>query len=140
LLGRIALRVLVARVAPRRLLIGALALVFVGFLVYWGTRWPPAAIAGVFIIGLGIAPIFPLANDFAVGAAPRTPDLAAMRLAVGFGSALLLAPIALGALADEAGLGPAHLALPALIVVAYVCFFIGQKSEAGSRKSETAPI
>jgi MFS family permease len=142
LLGRIALRVLVARVALRRLMIGTLALVSVGFAIYWGTSWPPAAIAGVFIIGLGIAPIFPLANDFAVGAAPKTPDLAAMRLAVGFGSALLLAPIALGALADEAGLGPAHLALPALIVAAYVCFFIGQKAEGGqksevrSRKSE----
>ena len=49
-----------------------------------------------------------------------------MRLAIAFGLALLLAPIALGALADEAGLGPAHLALPALIVVAYACFFIGQ--------------
>jgi MFS family permease len=126
LLGRIALRILVARVALRRLLIGALALVFAGFLVYWGIDWPPAAVAGVFVIGLGIAPLYPLVSDFAIGAAPKAPDLASMRLAIAFGLALLLAPIALGALADEVGLGPAHLALPALIVAAYACFFIGE--------------
>ena len=126
LIGRIALRTLVARVALRRLLIAALALTFAGFLIYWGVSWPPAAIAGVIVIGLGIAPLYPLVTDFAIGAAPEARDLAAMRLAIAFGLALLLAPIALGALADEAGLGPAHLALPALIVIAYACFFTGQ--------------
>jgi fucose permease len=126
LVGRIALRTLVARVALRRLLIGTLALTFIGFLIYWGVSWPPAVVAGVFVIGLGIAPLYPLVTDFAIGAAPKSPDLAAMRLAIAFGLALLLAPIALGALADEAGLGPAHLALPALIILAYASFFIGQ--------------
>jgi MFS family permease len=129
LIGRIALRWLVARVALRRLLIAALALAFAGFLIYWGAPdvlGPPAAIAGVIVIGLGIAPLYPLVTDFAIGAAPQARDLAAMRLAIAFGLALLLAPIALGALADEAGLGPAHLALPALIIVAYASFFIGQ--------------
>jgi len=126
LIGRIALRTLVARVPLRRLLIGALALTVLGFLIYWGAGWPPAAVVGTVVIGLGIAPLYPLVTDFAIGAAPKTPDLASMRLAIAFGLALLLAPIALGALADEAGLGPAHLALPALIVVAYACFFIGQ--------------
>ncbi|MBA4097647.1 MAG: hypothetical protein C0484_12885 [Rhodospirillum sp.] len=130
LIGRIALRWLVARVALRWLLIAALALTFAGFLIYWGVSWPPAAIAGVIVIGLGIAPLYPLVTDFAIGAAPASVpgarDLAAMRLAIAFGLALLLAPIALGALADEVGLGRAHLALPTLIVSAYACFFIGQ--------------
>ncbi len=130
LIGRIALRWLVARVALRRLLIAALALTFAGFLIYWGISWPPAAIAGVIVIGLGIAPLYPLVTDFAIGAAPASVpgarDLAAMRLAIAFGLALLLAPIALGALADEVDLGRAHLALPALIAAAYACFFLGQ--------------
>ena len=107
LIGRIALRWLVARVALRRLLIAALALTFAGFLIYWGISWPAvrpwAAIAGVIVIGLGIAPLYPLVTDFAIGAAPQARDLAAMRLAIAFG-----------------------LALPALIVLAYACFFIGQ--------------
>ena len=37
-----------------------------------------------------------------------------------------LAPIALDALADEVGLGAAHLTLPGLVVVAYACFFIAE--------------
>jgi MFS transporter, DHA1 family, inner membrane transport protein len=126
LLGRIALRNLVRRVALRRLLIAALACVFAGFLIYWGVSWPPAAIAGVFLIGLGVAPLYPLSTDFAIGAAPLNRDVASMRLAIAFGLSLLLAPIALGALADEVGLGPAHLALPALILAAYASFFIGE--------------
>lgn len=125
LLGRIALRFLVRRVALRLLLIIALALVFIGFVIYWGVGWEPAAIAGVFLIGLGVAPLYPLTTYFAVGAAPLNRDRAAMRLAIAIGLALLLAPIALGALADEVGLGPAHLALPALIVAAFLSFFSG---------------
>jgi fucose permease len=84
------------------------------------------AIAGVFIIGLGIAPLYPLASTFAVGAASEAKDLASVRLTVAFGLSLLLAPIALGALADEVGLGAAHLALPGLVIVAYASFFIAE--------------
>ena len=125
LLGRIALRTLVRRAPLRRLLIAALACVFAGFLIYWGVTWQPAAILGVFLIGLGVAPLYPLSTDFAIGAAPLNRDVASMRLAIAFGLSLLLAPIALGALADEVGLGRAHLALPAIILVAYASFFIG---------------
>ena len=126
LLGRIALRTLVRRAPLRRLLIVALACVFAGFLIYWGVGWPPAAIAGCFLIGLGVAPLYPLSTDFAIGAAPLNRDVASMRLAIAFGLSLLLTPIALGALADEVGLGPAHLALPALILAAYASFFAGE--------------
>ncbi|MGH6926103.1 MAG: hypothetical protein ACRED5_20445 [Propylenella sp.] len=126
LLGRIALSNLVRRVAPRRLLIGALAIAFVSFLAYWGINHPVAAVVGVSIVGLGIAPLYPLSTTFGVGAALEAKDVASVRLAVAFGVSLLLAPIALGALANDFGLGPAHLALPALIVVAYAAFFVGE--------------
>lgn len=138
LLGRIALRVLVRRVALALLLVAALALVFVGFLIYWGAQYfpggadlgvAPAAILGIFVIGLGVAPLYPLVTDFAIGAAPGARGLAAMRMAIAFGTALLLAPIALGALADRVGLGLAHLALPALILAAYGCFGAGRLLE-----------
>ncbi len=138
LLGRIALRFLVGRVALRRLLIAALALVFAGFLIYWGVGWPPAAVLGVFLIGLGVAPLYPLSTDFAIGAAPLNRDVASMRLAIAFGLSLLLTPIALGALADEVGLGSAHLALPALILAAYASFFAGQALQKRATAAATA--
>jgi predicted MFS family arabinose efflux permease len=132
LLGRIALGNLVRRVAPRYLLVATLAITTVGFLAYWGINQPVASVVGVFIIGLGIAPLYPLSTTFAVGSAPEAKDLASVRLAIAFGVSLLLAPITLGALADEVGLGPAHLALPVLIVAAYVCFFIAEALQKGS--------
>jgi MFS family permease len=126
LLGRIALGILVQRARPRHLLMAALAVTLVGFLVYWGINQPVASIVGIFILGLGIAPLFPLSTNFAVGSASEAADLASVRLAVSFGVSMLLAPISLGALADEFGLGSAHLALPALIVVAYGSFFLAE--------------
>ena len=126
LIGRIALRTLVARVVLRRLLITSLALVALGFVLYWGIGSPTAAVVGVFILGLGVGPTFPLGIEFCVGAAPKARDLASMRLAIAFGLALLAAPIALGALADAMTLGPAHLALPVLILAAFITFFAGE--------------
>lgn len=144
LAARIALRLLVGRVALARLMIAALAAVFLGFLVYWGAGGElglaPAAVLGIFVLGLGIGPLYPLTTDFAIGAvAPEIPgarDRAAMRMAIAFGLSLLLAPIALGALADEIGLGPAHLALPALIAAGFGCFFAGRVLE----KRAFAPV
>ena len=137
LVGRVVLRGLLRRVAPRRLLIAALAVAFLGFLVYRGVGRPPVAVVGVFVIGLGIAPLYPLSVNFAVGSAPERRDLASVRLAIAFGVSLLLAPNALGALADQVGLGPAHLALPVLIAVAYASFFI---AEALQRRSALATV
>jgi fucose permease len=131
--GRIALRALVRRMSPRHLLVGALVLLIVGFVLYWGVGSAAvgraAAVAGIVVIGLGVAPLYPLITNFAVGAAPHAAGLASMRLALSFGLAFLLAPIALGALADEAGLGPAHLALPVLIGLSFLAFFIGEALE-----------
>lgn len=139
LLGRIALRLVVRRMRPRRLLLPALGVTALGFALYWGlgslgetasVLAQPAAILGVFLLGLGIAPLYPLSTEFAIGAVPAAipgaRDLAAMRMAIGIGLSLLLAPIALGGLADEVGLGLAHLALPGLVVAAVASFLAGE--------------
>jgi len=139
LIGRILLRTLVARVALRRLMVTSLALVALGFVLYWGIATPVAAIAGVFILGLGIGPTFPLGTEFCVGAAPAAvpgaQDLASTRLAIAFGLALLAAPIALGALADVLALGPAHLALPVLVLASFATFFAGEALQARDQVS-----
>jgi MFS family permease len=129
LVGRIALGGLVSRVPARRLFAGALVIVALGFGLYWGFNNPIVSVVGVFVIGLGIAPLYPLSSSFAVGAAPGAADLASVRLAISFGLSLLLAPIALGALADALGIGLAHLALPAIIVLAAICLLVATQLE-----------
>jgi fucose permease len=125
-------------VPQRRLLIGTLAIGLAGFLVYWSFSQPVVAVVGVFIIGLGVAPLYPLSVHFAVGAAAHSRELASVRLSIAFGVSMLLAPIALGALADEVGLGLAHLALPALIVIAYACFFTAEALQKRSGMAASA--
>jgi fucose permease len=122
LLGRIALGALLQRMAPRRILLASLALSLLGFVVYWTVQNQATAAVGIFILGLGIAPLFPLSTNFAVGAAPGSTDLASVRLAISYGVSMLCAPIALGTIADEVGLSLAHLALPGLVLVAYFTF------------------
>jgi len=126
LAGRSALGMLVQRVAPRRLLFGALAIVVLGFLAYWGSGQPVLSVAGLFIAGLGIAPLYPLVVNFGLGAAGKAKDLGSVRLSIAAGISLLLAPIGLGALADSVGLGPAHLILPMLVGAAAICFLIAE--------------
>jgi fucose permease len=129
LVGRIALNWLVRRFEARTLLLASLALSFVGFFVYWGFDAPAISVAGVFITGLGVAALYPLAVTFSIGAAREARDRAGFRMTISYGSALLLLPIALGALADQIGLGPAHLVLPVIAVLGFACFFVAENFE-----------
>jgi hypothetical protein len=110
-------------------LLASLTLSFVGFFVYWGFDAPAISVAGVFITGLGVAALYPLAVTFSIGAAREARDRAGFRMTISYGSALLLLPIALGALADQIGLGPAHLVLPVIVVLGFVCFFVAENFE-----------
>jgi predicted MFS family arabinose efflux permease len=56
--------------------------------------------------------------SLALGATRGANDAGAMRMVLAFGLAFLIAPTALGALADRVGLSLAHLTLPVLIVAA----------------------
>jgi fucose permease len=113
--GRIALRALVQRFQPRTILFSAFATGFAGFLLYWGVGQPWAAVVGIFMLGLCIAPQYPLTMALGIGAANGANDAAAARMTLAFGLAVLIAPAILGALADVVGLRFAHLTLPALI-------------------------
>ncbi|HVY21446.1 MAG TPA: MFS transporter [Bauldia sp.] len=126
LAGRVALRALLHRFAPQAILLAAFATGVMGFLLYWGIATPWAAIPGIVMLGLCVAPQYPLTMALALGAADGNNDAAAQRLTLAFGLAVLLAPAVLGALADVVGLRIAHLTLPLLIAAALATFLTGQ--------------
>jgi MFS transporter, DHA1 family, inner membrane transport protein len=126
LTGRIALRALLHRFAPQAILLAAFTTGVVGFLLYWGVATPWAAVPGIVMLGLCVAPQYPLTMALALGAADGNNDAAARRLTLAFGLAVLLAPAVLGALADVVGLRLAHLTLPVLIAAALAAFLTGQ--------------
>jgi len=114
LAGRWAGSRIVRNVAPATLYPAALSLAAPGFVLYWVVATPAAAIAGLFLLGLATALLYPLSLGLAIAAAGPAAAAAGARSALAAGSALLLSPLVLGGLADSVGLRAAVLAIPAL--------------------------
>jgi fucose permease len=124
--GRILLRTVFHGFQPRGILFAAFATGLVGFGLYWGVATPWAAIPGIVMLGLCVAPQYPLTMALALGSANGNNDGAARFLTLAFGLAVLLAPALLGALADVVGLRLAHLTLPVIIAAGAAAFLTGQ--------------
>lgn len=122
IVGRVILRVMLSVMRPRAILAIAYLTGIVGFALYWTTGAPLAAVAGLFLIGLGVAPQYPMSMSLGIGVAGGANDHASARMVMAFGLALLIAPASLGALADKVGLRDAHLIILALFVAAVVVF------------------
>jgi len=116
LLGRVAGSRLTRRLAAVRILPVALAVAAVGFPVYWLVPSTPARVAGLFVAGLGVGPLYPLALALAVGAARGQSATASARASLASGVAILVAPLALGWLADHGGIARASGVVGILLV------------------------
>jgi fucose permease len=129
LLGRSAGSVLVQRFAPAILYPATLCLIAPGFLAFWGGFPAPIAVFGLFLAGLAIALLYPLSLSFAVGAAGAAGNAASARSGLAAGTAVLTAPIALGATADQVGLSRAYLIAPILAAAILLCFVAARTME-----------
>ena len=115
------------RIIPiRRLFFAATVTLFAGFALYWGSTDPALVIAGLFVVGLGTALLFPLALSFAMAVAGPAAERAAARVMLAPGLAVLFAPPLLGAVADSAGLRTALLITPVFMAAGVLAFFIGE--------------
>ncbi len=86
------------------LLLYAVAITLVGLPLFWLSPVAVLNVVGLFIAGLGIANLFPLALAAATNAAPERADAASARILIGTGTAILSMPLLLGSLADVVGL------------------------------------
>jgi len=129
LTGRLSAAPLLRHVAAPSLFLGSLALTLPGFLLYWGVREPALSIAGLFLLGLGIALLYPLSLGFAIGVAGKLRDTASARASLASGAAVLSMPMTLGVLADRFGLQRACLILPVLMAASALCFAVAQTLE-----------
>jgi predicted MFS family arabinose efflux permease len=129
LTGRLFAAPLLRRVSAQRLFLASLALTLPGMALYVGVRQPVLSIAGLFVLGLGIALLYPLALGFAIGVAGKLGDAASARASLASGVAILSMPLALGVLADRLGLQRACLILPVLTVASGLCFIVARKLE-----------
>jgi fucose permease len=120
LTGRMIGSRLVRTRAPERLLFRAFALGGLGVLVLWLAPgvWP--RLAGLAVVGLGLANVFPLALSAVISTVPDLADRASARSVVMGSAAVTIVPLLLGRAADRFGLASAIGTIPALIVIALV--------------------
>jgi MFS family permease len=117
LLGRTLGSAVVGRFPTARLYALALMVTLGGFALYW-SGGPAMAIAGLAVLGLGAALLYPLSLALALDAAGPRAAAASARFMFAVGLAILIAPFLLGAVADRVGLAMAHLVIPAVAVAA----------------------
>jgi predicted MFS family arabinose efflux permease len=119
-IGRVVGGRLALRFAVDRLLYCALALNAAGFLLFWLSADPVAAVTGLLGCGLGVALYFPLGLSRVIAASGGQPDRAMARVGIGAALASGAGPFGLGALADATSIHTAMLVVPGLLVVAAI--------------------
>jgi MFS family permease len=101
------------------LLLAAIVIALGGFLLFWLAPKAAISLLGLFVAGLGIANFYPLTVAAATGTAPHLIDQTTARLAVAAGISLLVAPLAVGALSDAAGMRWGFGIVTPLLVMAF---------------------
>jgi MFS family permease len=125
--GRLVGRHVAQRLAAERLLPVALGISAVGFLLYWLAPLLPLTILGLFVAGLGVANLFPVAAALALGAAPGLSNEGGARLSFASGTAILAAPLLLGTLADATGIRLAYAIVLVFIAGAFIASWLGRR-------------
>lgn len=129
--GMAAGRLLVGALARTRASLGlflvGVAVTAAGWVFVWLSTNPVAAVAGLFVVGLGIAGQYPLGAAMVITLSGGQPDRAVAVLSIGVGLASGIGPFVLGALADQVGVQSAFLVIPVLCVAAGVLITMGQR-------------
>jgi hypothetical protein len=119
----------------------ATGLIFAG--VGAGVAWVSTAAivsgAALFLAGVGVAVLYPLGVAAALAGAPGQLALAGNRLTLASGLAILVAPLALGAIADATGVIAGWGLVLGLVAVAF-CLVFGLSSGGPAQTGATDPV
>jgi fucose permease len=127
LAGRVLASALVRRATARAIMTAALSLALAGYPFFWFARTPELAVFGLLVVGLAIAPMFPLAISLGLRHSPDHPVPVVARMGVVGSFAILAAPYSLGELADRLSLFAALGAVPVLLVLAAVALHLDHR-------------
>lgn len=123
-LGRAVGSRLTRRFTTANLLLGAAAIVLVGFPIFWLARVPVLNAIGLFVCGLGVANLFPLTLSLTSAVGISNPDAASGLTSMSSGLAILLMPQILGVIADRADIQIAYgIVAPFAIAIIIMTFY-----------------
>jgi MFS family permease len=108
ILGRFLGSRLIKRFSERKGIIASLALLLLGFLLFWLVQVPLISTTGLFLTGLGIANLYPFILSLALETAGSKAVQASARASLASGVAILSLPLILGRLADLLGIRMAY--------------------------------
>jgi predicted MFS family arabinose efflux permease len=117
ILGRFAGSRLIVRWSARIMLLTSLILGMAGFAAFWSGAQIALSLAGLFVMGLGVANFYTTLLPLALKAAGGQKQLAGARATLATGVAIFFLPFGLGALADGFGIQTAFLLVAILFVL-----------------------
>jgi len=121
--GRVIGSRLTHTIESSRLLMVAIAVVGIGFPLFWLSQSASLNIVGLFLSGLGIANLFPLTLSVATSIDPQQSNTASARITLAAGIAILVAPQVLASFADQVGIFNAFGVAAALVLVVALIVF-----------------
>jgi predicted MFS family arabinose efflux permease len=110
------------------LLYASLALTGAAFVVFWLTSGPALAVPALFLCGVGIANLYPLALALTLDASAGREDRANARSQLVLGLVAAISPYLLGRLADQHGLAVAFTLEPVLIGLCLLLLWTGLRT------------
>ncbi|HKG24145.1 MAG TPA: MFS transporter, partial [Thermomicrobiales bacterium] len=138
--GRFAGARLARRYPSTTLLLAALVVALIGFPFFWLATNAATSLAGLFVAGFGIANLYPLTVATATGLVPHVADRATARLAIGGATALMLAPLLVGVLADAVGMRWGFGVVLPLALTAIAVTVVASRSAPRAAKADTLEV
>ena len=112
----------------------SILLASLGFLIFWRTENVVLGLSGLFLTGLGVANLYPLILSLAIGAANGNTVQAGARATLASGTAILALPLALGRLADAAGIRSAYGVVLILLMTGFLINLIAGRFPLDQRR------
>lgn len=136
--GRIVGPRLLRHISETKLLASSATLAAGGFLVFWLARDLPINLIGLFLLGLGESNVYPLCLSQAIAVTSGSVEKAAARMSLSTGSAILLAPLFLGMLADKIGISNSYGMIACSLILAAISVVVVVRTGASKRKFDAA--
>ena len=89
----------------------------IGFPIYWLSEVKLLNLVGLYVVGIGVANLFPMCLSIASDIGVDRSDAASARVSLAGGSAILILPQILGSLADQVGIFNAFSVIAILLVI-----------------------
>jgi fucose permease len=127
IVGRMTVSRLVQRFSVYSVVISSIVLAGIGFALFWLTNIPILGLTGLFVMGLGVAGMYPLLLSLSIGVARNNTTQASARGALASGTAILALPLVLGRLADMTSIRQAYGVVVILLVGVFLIVLTTRK-------------